>query len=533
MADILPIRNVLERNAADTPERIAVTFEDESPWTFADALSNGYGAAAVLKQHGARQGDSVGFFLPNGSAILRAWWGVECLGGVAVPANPIWKGEFLRQMLLRAGVKFLVMDPELRGVAEASLKEADGIAIIDVTELASGSGDEAPALDRPIKLWDLHHVQFTSGTTGVSKAAAGSHLQFQLTANWYIKAISAKPQDIFLCDLPLFHLSALAISAAAIAEGCGLTVRRAPSLTNYWRVAHETGATFGHLLSTMPNFLMQQPPGPYDRDHNVRAIHMCPLPADVAGFQNRFGVAEIVTAYGSSECSVPLTQEPGSPLVDGSCGRQRAPYIVRIVDENDIEVPAGTSGELVVRSDVPWSLTTEYLGNAEASARLWRNGWLHTGDRMRRDADGNFFFVDRMTDSIRRRGENISSVEVEALVRGYPGILDVACAAVPDDDGVEDEVKVWLLVGKDQTTDYLKLVHHLVETMPYYMVPRYYEAIEEFPRTPANRVKKVELRARPKDTSWDIQADGHLKVTRRGLQPLVPRAGDAAANTAR
>jgi crotonobetaine/carnitine-CoA ligase len=527
MPDILPLRSVLERNAADTPERIAVTFEEESPWTFADALGNGYGAAAVLRQHGARQGDSVGFFLPNGAAILRAWWGVECLGGVAVPANPIWKGEFLRQMLLRANVKFLVVDPELRGVAEASLTEADGIALIDATELASASGEEAPALDRPIELRDLHHVQFTSGTTGVSKAAAGSHLQFQLTGNWYTKAIGAKPGDVFLADLPLFHLSALAISGAAIAEGCVLAVRRAPSLTNYWRVAQETGATFVQLLSTMPHFLMQQPPGLYDRDHTVRAMLMVPLPADVAGFQNRFGIPEIVTAYGSSECSVPLSQ-PSSPLVVGSCGRLRAPYVVRIVDENDIEVPVGTSGELVVRSDVPWSLTTEYLGNAEASARLWRNGWLHTGDRMRRDADGNFFFVDRMTDSIRRRGENISSVEVEALVRGYPGVLDVACVAVPDDDGVEDEVKVWLLVGEGRTIDYLKLAHHLVETMPYYMVPRYYEAVGEFPRTSASKVRKADLRARPKGTSWDIQADGRLKVTRRGLQPLAPGQGDAA-----
>jgi crotonobetaine/carnitine-CoA ligase len=533
MPDIVPIRTVLERNAADSPDRTAVTFEDESPWTFADALSNGYGAAEVLQRHGTRQGDCVGFLLPNGSAILRAWWGAECLGAVAVPANPIWKGEFLRQALLRASVKFLVVDPKLRAVAEASLDEADGIRIIDASGLTAARGDEAPSLDRPIELWDLHHVQFTSGTTGVSKAAAGSHLQFQLTGNWYTSAIEARPEDIFLCDLPLFHLGCLAIAGAAIAEGAGLAVRRAPSLTSYWRVAHETNATFVLLLSTMPNFLMQQPPGPYDRDHRVRVTHLCPLPADVPGFQNRFAIAEIVTAYGSSECSTPLTQVPGRPLVDGSCGRQRDPYILRIVDENDNEVPVGTSGELVIRSDVPWSLSTEYLGNAEASVRLWRNGWLHTGDRMRLDSGGNFFFVDRMTDSIRRRGENISSVEVESLVQGYPGVLDVACVAVPDDDGVEDEVKVWLLIAEDQTIDFMKLVQYLVETMPYYMVPRYYEAVAEFPKTPSNRVMKSQLRARPNGSSWDIQADGRMKITRRGLQPLSPSMDDALTDAAR
>jgi crotonobetaine/carnitine-CoA ligase len=207
--------------------------------------------------------------------------------------------------------------------------------------------------------------------------------------------------------------------------------------------------------------------------------------------------------------------------VAGSCGRPNTPYESRLVDEHDIEVPAGTPGELVVRSSEPWCLTTGYYNDPEATTRAWRNGWFHTGDQLRMDADGNYYFLDRVKDSLRRRGENISSFEVERGAGGFPGIEEVACvAAAPDAAiGEGDEVKLWIQPKPGAEIDLLSLARFLEEKLPHYMVPRFYELIDVLPKTPSMRVRKFELRTRGNSpATWDLQANG-FRVTRKGLIP--------------
>ena len=295
------------------------------------------------------------------------------------------------------------------------------------------------------------------------------------------------------------------------------SIRTAPELSRYWEVMRETGATLGILLSSMVPFLMSRPTDPRDREHSLRAMLSAPLPADVGAFVERFGVKEIVTGYGSTEQTIVLTRKPGEPLVEGYCGRSREGFEVRLVDEFDYEVPVGALGEAIVRSDRPWHLMTGYFNNPEAQAEVNRNGWFHTGDMLRRDEDGNYFFVDRGKDSLRRRGENVSSFEVEAVVNEFAGVAESACVAFPAPELVDDDVKVWVVPVAGQQVDPEALFHHCVEHMPHFMVPQYIEVVDELPKTPTARPKKYLLREwGNSDSTWDRAAHGYA-LTRQGL----------------
>jgi crotonobetaine/carnitine-CoA ligase len=242
-----------------------------------------------------------------------------------------------------------------------------------------------------------------------------------------------------------------------------------------------------------------------------------PLPPDPEAFMKRFGVGDIITAFGSTEVSGCFVRTGDIPIVKGSVGRLRPGYEVRLVDDHDIEVPEGEAGELLVRTDFPWALTTAYVANPEATAAAWRNGWFHTGDSLRRDSSGDYSFHDRLKDALRRRGENISSFEVERAVVAHPGVAEVACVAAASDHGVDDEVKVWIVPAGETEIEFAALAEFLVERLPHFMVPRYYEAVPELPKTETMRVKKHLLRERGNTAAtWDLEAHG-LRVTKSGL----------------
>ena len=251
----------------------------------------------------------------------------------------------------------------------------------------------------------------------------------------------------------------------------------------------------------MVTLLAKAPPSPLDRAHRMRHALMIPLSEDPVAFRERFG-CEIYTLFNMTEISSPLVSG-ASPSPLGTCGQPRAGMQVRVVDENDCEVAPGAVGELVVRSDRPWALMHAYVGDAEATARAWRNGWFHTGDAFRTDTQGNFFFVDRMKDSIRRRGENISSFEVEAEVNSHPAVQECAAVAVPSPLG-EDEVLVAVVPRPGQALEPRALVEHLIPRMAHFMVPRYVRIVDALPKTPTEKVEKVALAARGvTPATWD------------------------------
>lgn len=208
-----------------------------------------------------------------------------------------------------------------------------------------------------------------------------------------------------------------------------------------------------------------------------------------------------------TEISTPIISEP-NPRVRGTCGKARPGVEVRLVDENDCEVPPGKTGEMILRTDRPWGMNSGYYKNAEATAKAWRNGWFHTGDAFQRDEEGNYFFVDRMKDAIRRRGENISSFEVEAEVAAHPDVSEAAAVAVPS-DLAEDDVMVILAPVEGRSLDPAELIDWLRPRMAYFMIPRYVRVLPALPKTPSNKVLKHELRAEgvTPDT-WDRDAAG-------------------------
>ena len=260
---------------------------------------------------------------------------------------------------------------------------------------------------------------------------------------------------------------------------------------------------------------MKRAPGPEDRDHGVRLAFMVPLTGDAGPFRERFGI-DVYTIFNMTEISSPIVSEP-NPVKPGTCGKVRPGVQVRLVDGNDCEVPVGTVGEMMVRCDRPWTMNSGYHKNPEATARAWRNGWFHTGDAFRRDEDGYFYFVDRVKDAIRRRGENISSFEVESQVMAHPLVREAAVIGVPSEYSEDEVMAVIAPVNPGTAIDPVELTQFLVERLPYFMVPRYIRQLDELPKTPTAKVMKAELRKEgiPAGT-WDREASG-IKLKKEKL----------------
>jgi crotonobetaine/carnitine-CoA ligase len=512
------LRDVLERNAAVAPGDVCVSFEGGGAWTHLQARDAAYVAANALRAQGVGDGGRVALLLPNDASFYRAWWGAACIGAAIVPINTAARGPILRRLLEHAAPTLLIVAKEYRsrlddaGIALPSLLGPDEL---------TGGDPTPPSLERTLQPWDLAALVLTSGTTGPSKLARITGWQLYFGAASYFGPERLGEDDVFLVDLPLFHLAALTFTIASLVPRTRIALRSRPALDSYWEVARDEGVTAVCLLSTMTTVLTTQDPRPAEREHSVRVALISPVPADIAGFKKRYGITSIFTQYGSTEAPSPLlgaADDAGESK--GFCGRPNAGYDVRLVNDDDIDVPQGEVGQLIMRHQTPWTICSGYEANPEWTAAAWRNGWFHTGDMMRQDREGRFYFVDRLKDSLRRRGEMISAFEVEMAILEHPGIAEAACVAHPTESGVDDDVKAWLVLKRGATVDFEELFRHCVSLLPHFMVPRYFEMIAEFPKTPSLRVQKFELRALGNgNRAWDCERHG-LRVTRRGIESI-------------
>jgi crotonobetaine/carnitine-CoA ligase len=525
--DRVVVRNLLEGAARRAPDEPFVVFEDGTSWTRRQALHAAYAAACSLRGSGVMEGSVVAAALPNGEGYLRTWWGAAMLGAPVVPVNIAHRGPLLSHLLAKAKPTTVVAAPEFIPHLRDSLADTGQSPRVLGPADVTGYSADAPALDRPIQPWDPISLALTSGSTGPSKVVRVSyaHSANSGQVNFSLFAIGAA--DTYLADLPMVHVSALYFLHAAIVNNTSISVRSRPALRDYWEVARDTGATVSQLYSTMISFLEVQPPRDAERRHKLRVVVTVPLPADPRGFATRFGIRNLAIGYGSTEASCAIAADPRDPLPPASTGRLLPGWDARLVDEHDMEVPPGEAGELIIRSSRPWLITTEYVDDPAATAAAWRNGWFHTGDLLRRDANGTFYFVDRARDAIRRRGQNISSFEVEAVVRAYPGITDAAVVADRTDVAAEDEVKAWITVEPGTRLVFADLLRFCTDRLPYYMVPRYFEIIDEFPRTASAKIRKSELRERGSSAAtWDRIANG-VDVRRTGLVAVPGLSGRA------
>ena len=495
------IRHVIEANAADHPDRPVISFESGETWDGARALAEAARAASALAELGVTQGDRVAIMLPNGPDFIRAWWGTRFLGAAIMPLNPALKGQILTHPLKLAEPYLVVTTPQL---AAGLRGEFSGQRLSTPVELL-GTWADAPSLARPIEVSDPEVILMTSGTTGPSKVWSSTVMQAS-TTGLYVRDGGLTPEDRFLVDLPLFHTAGLGVTSGCIRSGTLVLLRGRPSLSRYFEIATREQVTAGFLVGSMGEKLLSTPQSRWDRAHKVRVMVAAPLPNDLDRFVERFGVERILTSFGSTETGGPIGAPPTALPAPGSCGRERSWWgEYKLVDEHGAEVPVGARGELLLRPSHPAVRASHYVNDPEATAEAWREGWFHTGDIFRRNADGDYFFIERNRDSLRRRGENISSFEVEREVLREPNVASAACVAVPSADDVGVEVKVWI-VPKDGVSDldFAQMAANLAARMPGFMVPRYYELTDTLPMTPMMKVQKFALRDRGNGPrTWD------------------------------
>lgn len=518
----LTLPRLVEQRATDTPDRVFIEQADScTELTFAEAHRSALSWAHALRRLGVERDHTVISMLPVGFDAVSCWIGCTWLVAWEVPVNTSYQGMMLAYTLenseARVAViaeRFLDRIAALNGqigaietivVPDASRPLPDlGCTMIDGASFLAGLDAPTNDFDGP-EPWDVAEIFYTSGTTGPSKGVLYSHAQLHATTTAIASEWTA--DDCFYCPFPMYHVSGKMFVYAFALTGMRGVFRESFKTDEFWPDVAAYGCTSTLLLGAMANFVYRQPAGEHDADNTMKTILMVPIIPEADDFRTRFDV-EINTVFNMTEVSSPivaLTNETRS-MPAGSCGRERKGYECRVVDEHDREVPAGQLGELVVRSDQPWVLNSGYFHMPEKTAEAWRNGWFHTGDGFARDADGWFFFVDRTKDAIRRRGENISSMEVETHVNDYPLVLESAAIAVPSEWG-EDEVMVVVVAKPGAAIDPATLHAHLMTTMPKFMVPRYLKLADELPKTPTEKIRKVELR----DTgvtadTWDARA---------------------------
>jgi crotonobetaine/carnitine-CoA ligase len=509
-------RYMLEKWAAAQPDKIFAIFQDGETWTYADTLRTAIATANALRALGVKQGERVLAWLPNSADGLRAWFGLNMLGAVFVPVNLAYRGNLLRHALrvseARIGIVHADLHQRLAEIEHGKLEEIivvggqaqeiPGLTVHGADKFASGDPN-APALDRPIAPWDMQSIIFTSGTTGPSKGVMSSYVHLY---NMAVSAPFLTGDDRYMLNLPLFHSGGVMPVTAMLIHGGSIVMVDAFDTNTFWSTVREKGITTSILLGVMGGFLLKQPPRPDDKDHPLRTCTYVPMNETALQFHERFGT-EVHTHFNMTEISMPLVSDP-NPSALGSAGKPRAGVQLRLVDENDCEVPVGAVGELVVRTDCPWALNHGYAGNPEATAAAWRNGWFHTGDGFRRDERDNFYFVDRLKDAIRRRGENISSFEVESEVLYHPAVREAAAVAVKAEHA-EDEVMIVLALREGATLDPAELIEFLLPRMAHFMIPRYVRVVDGLPRTPTAKVEKIKLRelGLTPDT-WDREKAG-------------------------
>jgi len=512
------LRELLHQQAQAHPDRVFVAFENGERWTFRQTLEQVREVAAGLAALGVGQGDSVALWLAHGQVALRSWFAVNYLGAVAVPVNLAYKGGLLERVIENSGAKLLLLQSHLlerlEGVALAQLGcvvtvgapaglAPAGLSHVDESALHR-AGAEPPEPAVPIKASDTQVILYTSGTTGPSKGVMCSYLHLW-TSGHNVYFLTA--EDRYMVNLPLAHVSGVLPCMLMLALGGSIAIVERFQTDRFWQQINDGEATFVILLGAMAKFLLSQPLTPAEQDNRLSKMLLLPFDMAIAPLRERWGV-DVYTSFNMTEVCCPFMSLP-NPQALGSCGQLRPGIEARIVDADDFEVPVDTVGELVMRTQVPWAFSHGYYRDAEATAKAWRNGWFHTGDAFRRDAQGNYYFVDRMKDTIRRRGENISSFEVEAELLAHKAVQEAAVVGVPSEVG-EEEVLAVVTLKPGQPWDPAELLGFLVARLPYFMVPRYLLRIDELPKTPTLKIEKHRLRQQGLAATgvWDREKAG-------------------------
>ena len=490
-----------------------------------DAVANR--AARVLQGLGVTGGDRVATLLENVPEQVISFFGAVKLGAVQVPVNTAYKGEFLRHQLADSGAAVMVVQgdfagrvadldlstlPEMRAVivVGAPVREITGLAVHDwETEVAGQSPDAVP--DPGVKPSDLACFIYTAGTTGPSKGCMLPHHYVASLGDQIARAWEITADDCVFTPLPLFHFNAISVCVVgALDNGHSAAIVRRFSVSNFWPEVVRTRSTIASLLGSLAILVGDAEDNPAQQEHRLRLCVAAPMPpATDEAWRTRFGVPTFSAGFGLTEASLISALPAREANRPGAAGRlNQEDFEVLLVDDDDQPVPTGETGEIVCRPRNPNAMFQGYWRRPEDTLAVFRNLWFHTGDLGKVDEDGFLYFVDRKKDYLRRRGENISSFEMERIFHGHDAINDVAVHSVPSDIG-EDDLKVTAVLNPGETLTEEELCAWAVERVPYFAVPRYIEFRTDLPRNPVGRVLKYQLRDEGvTDATWDREKSG-------------------------
>ena len=518
------LSRVLAKRVAQFADKTWVICGNDS-YTYGQVEERSARLAAGLARRGVASGDTVLLMLPDGIEIVYAWCALAKLGAIEVPVNTHLRGNVLTHLINDSRARVCIVHADLaeRLLAGDACPQLQMLIVVGDSS-GSGTGAAAARFERiPFdscfedgaagtghepRFNDVSAVMYTSGTTGPSKGVMITHAHSYEYALAVAELLALESTDVYYNPLPLFHIAGqwAAVYASCI-RGATVVLAQGFSASRFWDEVHGFGATTTFLLGAMANWLSQAPMNEGDADNPMERMLVVPLLPDIEAFKKRFNV-RVSTTWGSTEINCPTRS--GFDLVDSrTCGFVAADrYEVRIVDEDDMEVPPGIPGEAAVRAREPWILMAGYWNDPDATARAWRNQWVHSGDMLMKDERGNLYFMDRVKDAIRRSGENISSMEVENEINAYPPVLE--CAVVPvESEHTEQEVKAFIVLKEDETFDHEGFIRFLEPRMAYFMIPRYVEIVSALPKTQTGKIQKFDLRARGNgDTTWDRVAAG-------------------------
>jgi carnitine-CoA ligase len=496
---------LLDQQAGEHPTRPFLTF-GEATWTYDAFRAEVTAVARALQATGVSPGDRVSLHLPNRPEYLLLWFALSRLGAVMAPVNPALTRRELAYQLHHSGTTLIFTTSELASLIDEA---APGLASVVVDrsgfETWVDRGHAVALPEAPTDGGAVLGILYTSGTTGDPKGAMITEAGY-LAGGRAMASLGVGSADVLMTCLPLYHLNAQAYSVmGALTAGAALVVESRFSASAWWDLVRQRGATVFNAIGAMVAMLLAQPAGPAERDHRVRFV-VTTIPAPLwPPFEERFGVT-VASGYSQTESILGCITRPGTPAPVGSVGTPLPGLEVKLVDDQGRPVPAGVAGEALVRPVDDGEIMAGYYNDPDRTAEVMVDGWLRTGDVLRCDADGFYFFVDRVKDIVRRSGENISSAEVEGVLLAHPEVAEVAVVAVPDDIRIE-EVKAVVRPVPGAAVTPGELIAWCEERLAPFKIPRYVELRDdELPKTPTLRVRKFELRAEQTDPTkgcWD------------------------------
>jgi len=535
------INHALARAVAESGDRVFLDFSGTT-YTFAETDRLATALAHSLHKLGVGKGECVVAFLENSVDMIVAWLAINKLDAIWVPINTGFRGEFLRHPLNDSRARVVICEadfvgrvqlvanglPEVKLILTRGRVDASCEGLIPVAALDDHRGDDITPIPVTTDPKDLCSLIYTSGTTGPSKGCMISHNYMCHCARRGSEMMGQTRDDVTWTSLPLFHISASSGGViGSLIHQSRIAITPRFSVSGFWDEIERSGATLVKLMSAMIPLIAHAPDGEaMQRCHGqIRAVSGAPFSADTrAIYESRFGVDYIVAQqYAMTEGYLVTSVPYGEVGPPGSAGRPNDYFDVRIVDEEERDVPVGSPGEVLFRPRFPNIMFEGYWGRPQATCEAWRNLWMHTGDIGKFDEQGYFYFLDRKKDYIRRRGENISSWEMETAILRHEQVREVAFHSVLSPLG-EDDVKITVVLENESVLSEEELWTWSVSHIPYFAVPRYIEFRSELPRNGTGKILKYQLREEGcTAATWDQEQAG-LHATREGTVTRLARA---------